>query len=429
MEESDEHMTYGLLGEKLGHSFSPQIHRELGNPHYTLTELPHEAVPDFFRKRDFTAINVTIPYKKDALAACDQVSPRANAIGSVNTVVKEPDGSLLGYNTDAYGFTYLLKKGKIDPCGEKCLVLGSGGSSVMVQYVLKTMGAREVVVISRNGANNYDNLHLHIDAGVIVNTTPVGMYPHNGASPIDIAGFPHLKGVADLIYNPARTKLLLDAEKSGIPHIGGLPMLVAQAKLAHLLFFGKTHSDEVDVTCPDADIDAITSAIQWETMNILLIGMPSCGKSTIGRILAEETGRPFVDTDTCIEQRAGKSIPQIFASEGEEAFRLLETQVAAEITKQSGQIIASGGGIVTRERNHALIRQNSYVIFINRPIEELSTDGRPLSQQNRLADLLAARLPYYQGLCDEEIAFTSSPAVAAKIIARMGTTPHAKEKV
>lgn len=409
-------MTYGLLGEKLAHSFSPQIHRELGNPAYTLTELPPEAVEEFFCKREFTAINVTIPYKKNALAACDRISPRAEAIGSVNTVVKQADGHIFGYNTDAYGFEYMLKKGKIDPKGEKCLVLGSGGSSVMAQYVLRRLGAREVIVISRGGENNYENLHLHADAGVIVNTTPVGMYPKNGTSPVDLAQFPALKGVADLIYNPALTKLLLDAERLGIPHVGGLSMLVAQAKLAHLLFFGKVLSDEIAVACPDKDIDAITHAIEAETKNILLIGMPSCGKSTVGRILAEETGRPLIDTDALIVERAGKSIPEIFAEEGEEAFRMLETAVAADLCKGAGQIIATGGGIVTRERNHDLIRQNSIVIFINRPLEQLSTDGRPLSQQNRLSDLLKARLPLYRKLCNYEIAFRSSPQVAQDIL-------------
>lgn len=409
-------MTYGLLGEKLSHSFSPQIHRELGNPAYQLTELPPEAVADFFDKREFSAINVTIPYKKDALAACDRVSPRAKAIGSVNTVVKQADGALFGYNTDAYGFEYMLKKGGIDPKGEKCLVLGSGGSSVMAQYVLRSLGAREVIVVSRGGENNYDNLHLHADAGVIVNTTPVGMYPKNGVAPLSLADFPALKGVADLIYNPAFTKLLLDARRLNIPLVGGLSMLVAQAKLAHLLFFGKAVSDEISVACPDADIDTITDAIEVETKNVLLIGMPSCGKSTVGRILAEQTGRPLVDTDALIVERAGKSIPEIFAEEGEEAFRAIETAVAADLCKGSGQIIATGGGIVTRTRNHDLIRQNSIVIFINRPLEQLSTDGRPLSQQNRLSDLLAARLPLYRGLCDYEIAFQSSPQVARDIL-------------
>lgn len=409
-------MTYGLLGEKLGHSFSPQIHRELGNPDYHLTELPHEEVAEFFSKREFSAINVTIPYKKDALAACDRVSPRARAIGSVNTVVKEADGSISGYNTDAYGFEYMLRLGKINPKGEKCLVLGSGGSSVMAQYILRELGAREVIVISRGGENNYDNLSLHADAGVIVNTTPVGMYPKNGVSPIDLANFPACTGVADLIYNPARTKLLLDAERLGIPHIGGLSMLVAQAKLAHLLFFGKAQTDEV-AALPDSEVDAITRTIQHETMNILLIGMPSCGKSTVGKILAEQTGRPLIDTDEVIVERAGKPIPEIFADEGEDAFRAIETAVAADVTKLSGQIIATGGGIVTRAENHDLIRQNSLVIFINRPLSELSTDGRPLSQQNRLADLLAARLPFYLGLCDREIAFSSSPQVAEEILA------------
>jgi shikimate dehydrogenase len=233
---------------------------------------------------------------------------------------------------------------------------------------------------------------------------------------IDLAQFPQLEGVIDLIYNPARTKLLLDAQRLNIACVGGLSMLVAQAKLAHLLFFGKAESDEVTVTFPDADIDSITRAIEAETKNILLIGMPSCGKSTVGRILAEQTGRPLIDTDALIVERAGKSIPEIFAEDGEEAFRTIETAVAADICKGSGQIIATGGGIVTRERNHDLIRQNSVVIFINRPLEQLSTEGRPLSQQNRLTDLLDVRLPLYRGLCDHEIAFQNSPQVAREIL-------------
>ncbi|MGM9648044.1 MAG: shikimate kinase [Eubacteriales bacterium] len=422
-------MTYGLLGEKLGHSFSPQIHRDLGNPDYTLIELPRENVTEFFRNRAFSAINVTIPYKKDALAACDRVSPRAAAIGSVNTVVKQADGSIWGYNTDAYGFEYMLKKGRIDPRGEKCLVLGSGGSSVMAQYVLRQLGAREVIVISRSGENHYGNLYLHADAGVIVNTTPMGMYPNNGVAAVSLSDFPALKGVADIIYNPALTRLLLDAERLNIPHVGGLSMLVAQAKLAHLLFFGKTDSDEIAANFPDADIDAITDAIRRETMNILLIGMPSCGKSTVGRILAERTHRPLIDTDALIVERAGRPIPDIFASEGEETFRALETAVAVDVCKGSGQIIATGGGIVTRARNHDLLRQNSLVIFINRPLEELVTDGRPLSQQTRLSDLLDARLPLYRKLCDREIAFRSSPQVADEILTIIEEKSNTSEEI
>ncbi len=421
-------MTYGLLGEKLGHSFSPQIHKALGNDGYALRELPPDQVEDFFRTREFAAINVTIPYKKNALAACDSVSPCARAIGSVNTVVKSADGTLRGYNTDAYGFAYLLKKGGIDPAGKKCLVLGSGGSSVMAQYVLRELGAKEVVVISRSGENNYQTLDRHADAAVIVNTTPVGMYPKNGAAPVDLTAFPVCTGVADLIYNPARTKLLLDAERLGIAGIGGLPMLVAQAKLAHLLFFAKADSDEIEVR-PDADVERIAAATLHQTRNILLIGMPSCGKSTVGRILAEKTGRPLIDTDARIVERAGKPIPQIFAEEGEEAFRRMETAVAADFTKLSGQIIATGGGIVTRPENHDLIRQNSLVIFINRPLRELSTEGRPLSQKNRLIDLQKVRLPLYRALCDHEIAFRSSPQVAAEILEIIKENYNESEKI
>lgn len=408
-------MTYGLLGEKLGHSFSPQIHRELGNPDYTLTELPKEAVAGFFKDRTFAAINVTIPYKKDALVACEHISPRAKAIGSVNTVVKAADGDLYGYNTDAYGFAYMLHRSGISPKGQKCLVLGSGGSSVMAQYVLAELGASEVVVISRSGEDNYDNIDRHADAGVIVNTTPVGMYPKNGSAPIDLAIFEKPVGVVDLIYNPARTKLLLDAARLGVRHVDGLPMLVAQAKLAHLLFFGKTTSDEV-IPEKDDEIERIIAEIRAETMNILLVGMPSCGKSTIGALLAEQTGRELIDTDAKIVEMTGKPIPELFAEGGEDYFRGFEHQVAVEVTKLGGKIIATGGGIVTRPENLDLLRQNSLIFFINRPLDQLVTDGRPLSQQNRLSDMLEVRLPLYRSVAHRELAFTSSPELAEAIV-------------
>lgn len=408
-------MTYGLLGEKLRHSFSPQIHRELGNPDYSLTELPKESVADFFKTRAFSAYNVTIPYKKDALVACEHISARAKAIGSVNTVVKGADGDLYGYNTDAYGFAYMLHRSGISPEGKKCLVLGSGGSSVMAVYVLKELGASEVVVISRSGEDNYDNIDRHADAGVIVNTTPVGMYPKNGVAPLALEKFPKLTGVVDIIYNPARTKLLLDAARLGIPHVDGLPMLVAQAKLAHLLFFGKLTSDEASPELDD-EIERIIAGIRAETANILLVGMPSCGKSTIGALLAEKTGRELIDTDQKIVELTGKTIPALFEEGGEDHFRSFEHQVAEEVTKLSGKIIATGGGIVTRPENIDLLRQNSIVFFINRPLEQLITDGRPLSQQNRLSDMFAVRLPLYRSVARCELAFTSSPELADQII-------------
>ncbi len=414
---SNQH-TYGLLGEVLAHSFSPLIHNRLGNSHYDLIEQKKETVADFFKERAFSAINVTIPYKKDALAACDRVSPRAAAIGSVNTVVKAANGQLSGYNTDAFGFAYLLYRSGISPMRKKCLVLGSGGSSVMVQYMLTKMGASEVVVISRSGENNYNNLSRHADAGLIVNTTPVGMYPKTGAAPVELDRFHNLTGVVDLIYNPARTKLLLDAMRLSIPCADGLPMLVAQAKLAHLLFFGKTANDD----CPpekDSEIETITAEIRAKTMNILLVGMPSCGKSTIGQLLSEATGRELIDTDQKIVQMTGKSIPELFEAGGEAYFRSLEHQVAEEFTKQSGKIIATGGGIVTHPENLDLLRQNSLIFFINRPIEQLSTDGRPLSQSNRLSDLLRVRLPLYRSVAHYEIPFTSSPEVANAIRKRV----------
>lgn len=384
-------MQCGLLGRKLGHSYSPQIHGFLGSYTYSLFEKEPEDVEDFLRSGDFTGINVTMPYKKTVLPYLDELSPVARKMGCVNTIVRRNDGSLYGHNTDYFGFVSLVHHSCIPFAGKKVLVLGSGGASNTVVHVLTDLGAQPVV-ISRSGENNYQNLSRHADAAVIVNTTPVGMYPLTGVSPLDLQQFPRLEGVLDVVYNPARTQLLLDAEKLGLPNENGLWMLVAQAKEAAEYFTGTKISDTV--------IETIHRRLSAQMQNIILIGMPGCGKSTVGSLLAQRLGRVFVDADAQIPELTGKSIPEIFAQDGEESFRKWETLVLSEFGKQSGLVIATGGGCVTQERNYNLLHQNGQIFWLKRDLEVLPTDGRPLSQSNRLADLYEARKGQYQAFAD-----------------------------
>lgn len=385
----------GLLGEHLGHSFSPQIHRELASYSYELFEMPEWDIPSFLKSDSFDAMNVTIPYKKAVMPYLDEISDEALRIGSVNTITRTKSGGLRGDNTDYFGFSYMIDKSGISIEGKKVLVLGSGGASETAQTVCADRGAREVIVISRSGKNNYSNLSKHADAEVIVNTTPVGMYPQNGAAAVALADFPCLEGVLDMIYNPAKTQLLLDAERLGIKHINGLCMLVAQAKRACEIFL----EEKID----DREIDRITSIISAETGNVVLVGMPGCGKSTIGALLAEKLGRELIDTDAMIIQKAGMSIPEIFERFGESYFRALEHACVCEAGMQSGKVIATGGGVVTREENYAPLHQNGKIFFINRKTDALPTDGRPISQSTDLNELYKKRLPMYRSFCDKEV--------------------------
>lgn len=387
--------TYGLIGRKLGHSYSPQIHAILGDYTYNIYEMEENEVGDFLQKRDFDAINVTIPYKKTVMPFLDKIDDAAMKIGSVNTIVKEKDGTLTGYNTDYYGFTYMLRKGGIDVKDKKVLVLGDGGASLTVQSVVRDLGARELVVASLFTETNYDHLDPHFDSEVIINATPVGMYPNNLESLVDLDNFPFLSGVADVIYNPERTKLILEAQKRGIPCISGLYMLSAQAKKAAEYFF--------DTKFDDAVIDKIVKKLSFELTNIILVGMPGCGKTTVGTALAEHYGRKLVDTDELIVQKAGKSIPDIFAEQGEKGFRAIEAEVVREVGKEKELVIATGGGVIVTPENHDALRQNGTVIFINRNIDVLPKDGRPLSLQNDLRDMYEKRLPLYRSICHHEI--------------------------
>lgn len=383
-------MKCGLLGRKLGHSYSPQIHAFLGDYSYDLFEREPEEVADFLKNGDFTAINVTIPYKKTVMPYC-RLTETAKYMGSVNTIIRQSDGSLLGHNTDYFGFTSMVRRSGLDPRGKKCLVLGSGGASVTAVAVLKEMDAN-VVVISRSGENNYHNLHLHADASIICNTTPVGMYPNNGTAPLDLRQFPMLEGVLDMIYNPSRTQLLLEAEELGLPHINGLWMLVAQAKEAAQWFLGHP--------LPDSLIEEVYGKMCRQMENIVLMGMPGCGKSTVGKALAQRLGKTFVDADTELEHCFGKSIPEIFAQEGEESFRKKETAILESLGKRSSLVIATGGGWVTKPVNYRLLHQNGTIFWLKRELSVLPSEGRPLSQSTPLGDMYRIREPLYRSYAD-----------------------------
>ena len=394
-------MKCGLLGEKLGHSYSPQIHAELADYDYRLYEKAPDEVEDFVRHGDWHGLNVTIPYKKTVIPFCDELSETAATIGSVNTLRRRKDGTIFGDNTDAFGFETLLKQtipGSIK--GQKALVLGTGGASVTVCAVLRNHGA-EVVTISRSGENNYENLDRHADARLLVNTTPVGMYPKNGVSPVDLALFPKLSCVLDVVYNPARTALLLQAEKLRIPHAGGLTMLVAQAKRSSEIFLGNT--------LPDGEIARITKQLSGSMQNIVLVGMPGCGKSTVGALLARRLGRPLLEADAELVKTAGMSIPAIFENESEPGFRRRETATLSELGKKSGAVISTGGGCVTRPENYPLLHQNGTIIWLRRDLKKLAREGRPLSLGADLSAMYAVREPLYASFADFTVDNTGTP--------------------
>ena len=382
---------YGLLGRALGHSWSPQIHELLCGCDYDLVEKEPEELASFLRETDYAGLNVTIPYKKAVLPFCATLSDAARSIGSVNTLIKTPSG-WHGDNTDRAGFLTMAQSCGISMTGKKALVFGSGGASLAVLSALRSLGADPIVNISRSGPENYKNLSRHADAKLLVNTTPLGMYPHAGESPAELTLFPDCEAVLDVVYNPARTRLLLDAEARGIPHAGGLLMLVAQARRSAEQF--------ARTSIPDERVFEIADILERQMRNIILIGMPGCGKSTVGRILAKQLGRSFFDTDRILSERAGASIPQIFASEGEAGFRARETAILAELGQGSGAVVATGGGCVTRRENYPLLHQNGVIVWLRRALEKLPVDGRPLSQQRSPASLFAERKDKYAAFAD-----------------------------
>ena len=387
-------MEYGLIGGKLGHSYSPMIHARLGGYRYELKECTPEQVAALMTSRDFKGLNVTIPYKKTVMPYCDELSETAREIGCVNTLVIRPDGTLYGHNTDIGGFTCMLKKAGIDPAGKKCCILGSGATSLTAATALRHMGAKEIVTISRSGENDYASLHTrHADCEILVNCSPAGMYPNNGTCLADVTKLTKLKGVADVVYNPERTKLILDAEAMGIRCVSGLDMLVAQAREAAELFAGKPIPPEAD--------DAITADILGQTLNLVLVGMPGSGKTSIGLGAAERMGRPIVHCDELIERRAGMTIPEIFEKYGEAYFRDLESEVMEDVCRAPGQVISCGGGVILRERNVRAMRQNGRICLILRDISKLPRDGRPLSSsEEAVARLWETRKERYYACAD-----------------------------
>ena len=390
-ERFGDFMEFGLLGEKLGHSFSPQIHRALAGYDYALLPTPPDAVEELFRRRDFRGLNVTIPYKQTVIPLCDEIDPRAAAIGAVNTVVNR-SGRLIGYNTDIDGMIYMARQAGVDMVGKKVVVLGSGGTSRTARAAARELGAADLVVISRRGPDNYENLSRHADAQVLINTTPVGMYPNCGQAPVSLDAFPRLEGVLDVVYNPLRTALLLDARSRGVPCSCGLPMLVAQARRASELFTG--------TTIPERRAEEVLRSLTAQLQNIVLIGMPGCGKSTVGRALAARLGRDFVDLDSEIVRQTGRSIPDIFAWDGEAAFRAMETQAARDVGSRTGLVISTGGGVVTRRENYVPLCQNGVIIHLTRPLRDLPTRGRPVSQSRDLGALWRERAPLYAAFAD-----------------------------
>ena len=401
-------LSCGLLGRKLGHSYSPRIHSLLGDYEYVLYEKQPEELESFLRDGPWTGLNVTIPYKKSVIPFCDELSDVAAATGSVNTLVRRPDGALYGDSTDGFGFARMVQGSGVDLSGKKVLILGSGGACAAVRYALTSMGALPVV-ISRTGPDNYGNLSLHRDAAAIVNTTPVGMYPDNGASPLSLDVFERLDAVYDIIYNPERTALMMDAEERSVPAFGGLTMLVAQAKLSSERFTG--------TELPDRLIGQITARLSGDMRNLVLVGMPGCGKSTVAALLGEKTGRDVLDSDCEIVQNRSLSIPEIFSSEGEDAFRTYETQALARLGSLSGRIISTGGGAVLREENYRLLHQNSVIIWITRDLSRLARDGRPLSEGADLEAMYRARDPHYRRFADLIVSNDGPPEqTAARIL-------------
>lgn len=400
-------MEYGCIGRKLTHSFSKIIHNELCDYDYRLVELEPDELDKFMTDKDFSAINVTIPYKQDVIPYLDFVDEDAKKIGAVNTIVNR-NGFLYGYNTDFAGMTALMDKNGIDPKDKKVLILGSGGTSKTAFAVASAIGASEIYRVSRSGndgAITYEDMYQnHTDAQIIINTTPCGMYPNIGVSAVDITKFDRLCGVVDAVYNPLCSELIVSAKARGIAAAGGLYMLVAQAVFAAEHFTGRRFDTD--------DIDRVFNGIMKDKQNVVLIGMPASGKSTLGKEIAKRLGREFIDSDAEIVKREGVSIPDIFERGGEKEFRKIESEVIHSICLEGGKVIATGGGAVLDPRNVSLLRQNGVLIFLNRPIEQIpATDDRPLSNdREKLLKLYEVRLPIYRAAADVEVKVTGTVA-------------------
>ena len=385
-------MKCGLIGETLVYSYSPMIHSKLGDYEYELKEIPKDDLEDFIKNGDWDGLNVTIPYKKSVIPFCESLSEEARAIGSVNTLVKDSEGKITGYNTDLFGFVSMANRSKIEVKEAKILILGSGGASNTARYALEKMDAGEIIIISRNGEDNYNNIEKHYDADIIVNTTPVGMFPDADNYPLNISGFKKLKGIIDIVYNPVRTGLILQAEKLGIPFIGGLHMLVAQAAQSSAIFTGIPVSEE--------KIDLIARFIRDRMENIILIGMPGCGKTTIAAMLGKKLEREVFDVDRLIKERTDMSIRSLMESFGEKGFRVLESRALCEIAQESGLIISTGGGCVVERENYDHLHRNGRIVWIKRDLNKLPKEGRPISETTDINVLYEERAPLYEAFAD-----------------------------
>ncbi len=397
----------GLIGKKLGHSFSPIIHNKLADYPFALRELAPEELEAFAKSNEFDAYCVTIPYKKDIMPFLDVISSEALAIGAVNVVVRGSDGKLYGYNTDYFGFDYMVKRSGVSVSGKKAIVFGRGGASATICTVLRDLGVSELITVDVED-NTPENLSKHADAEVVINTTPVGMYPNTGKSPTTLSYFPECQVVFDVVYNPARTALMIDAEERGIPTVGGLSMLVAQAAKAFEYFTGDEYEDGI--------IEGILSDITCDTSNLILVGMPGCGKSSVGRLIASSLEREFFDADSEFEKMHGITPAEAIKTLGEEKFRLMETETLDALGKLSGKVIATGGGAVTRERNYPLLHQNGVIVFLERELDKLPTNNRPISQSRSLGELYAARIDSYIRFADIKVKSTEIKKKTARLI-------------
>ncbi len=404
-------MQYGLIGGRLGHSYSKPIHEQLAGYTYDLCPLPTEAEADaFMRARDFKAINVTIPYKEFVMPYCDAIDDAARAIGSVNTIVNR-GGRLEGHNTDFAGLQWLLRRNGVSLKGKTVMLLGTGGTKKTAYAVAQAESAREIVVVSRRaGADtiSYEEAARRADVEVLVNTSPVGMYPDTGACLVDLANYPRLEAVVDVIYNPFRTELLLRAEARGIKAVNGLGMLCAQAKYAAEYFTG--------TAIPDSEIARVSRSLHAGRSSLVLIGMPASGKTSVGMLCAELLGKRFVDADAEIEKRIGGPIASILSPGHEKPFRDLESAVLSDLGKEGGLVIATGGGAVLRAENVRALRQNGVLVWLKRPLGALDVGGgRPLSQSREaLETMYQARAPLYEAAADASVENTTLPEDAAR---------------